>query len=144
VGLKLCKLQRQCQGMLCFEAGDGFDVLVQVHVESAEVPIRPALPRPVAHLLCNRQVLRVVLERLAEVLLRLIPDAEVRVRPALPARSPSLVSIFNTRIWSAVGFAAVRVSARAAAKHSPLCPALHALVWRQQRERVRVGEGERR
>ncbi len=29
VGLHACKLQRYCQGMLCFEVGDGFDVLVQ-------------------------------------------------------------------------------------------------------------------
>ena len=47
--------------------------------------------------------------------------------------------ISNTRIWSAVGFAAV-VSARAAAEHLPLCPAFHALIWQQQRETVRVGE----
>jgi hypothetical protein len=33
----------------------------------AEVRARPALPRPVAQLLCNRQVLRVVLERLGKV-----------------------------------------------------------------------------
>jgi hypothetical protein len=51
VGLPVCKLQRYCQGMLCFEVGDGFDEIVQVHVASAEVPVRPALPRPVAHLL---------------------------------------------------------------------------------------------
>jgi hypothetical protein len=52
-------------------------------------------------------------------------------------------SISNTRIRSAVGNVSVRVSARAAATHSPLCP-LHSLIWQQQRERVRVGEGERR
>ena len=68
VGLHVCKLQQCCHSMLCFEAGDGFDVLVQVHVASAEFPVRLALPRPVAHLLCNRQVLRVVLlDGLAEV-----------------------------------------------------------------------------
>ena len=67
VGLLVCKLQRCCQGMLCFEVGDGFDVLVQVHVASAEVRVRPALPRPVAHLLCNRQVQRVVLYSLCIV-----------------------------------------------------------------------------
>ena len=61
MGLQVCKLQRYCQGMLYFEVGDGFDVLVQVHVASAKVSVRPALPRPVAHLLCNREVLRVVL-----------------------------------------------------------------------------------
>ena len=64
VGLLVCKLQRCCQGMLCFEVGDGFDEIVQVLVASSEVPVRPALPRPVAHLLCNRQALRVVFEAL--------------------------------------------------------------------------------
>ena len=82
VGLHVCKLQRCCQGMLCFEVGDGFIVLVQVHVASAEAPVRPALPRPVAHLLCNRQALRVVLDGLVKVPLRLIRDAQIRVRPA--------------------------------------------------------------
>ena len=53
-GLLVFKFQQYCQGMLCFEAGDGFDVLVQVHLVSAEAPVRPALPHPVAHLLCNR------------------------------------------------------------------------------------------
>ena len=53
--------------MLCFEVGDGFDVLVQVQVASADVTVRPALPRPVAHLLCNRQVQRVVLYSLCIV-----------------------------------------------------------------------------
>jgi hypothetical protein len=36
----VCKLYRHCQGMLCFEVGDSIDVLVQVHVASAEVPVR--------------------------------------------------------------------------------------------------------
>ena len=49
--------------MLRFEVGDGFDVLDQVHVASAKVPVRHALPRPVAHLLGYSQVLRVVLNR---------------------------------------------------------------------------------
>jgi hypothetical protein len=40
---------------------------------------------PVAHILCNRQVLRVVLDGLAEVTLRLIHVANVPVRPALPS-----------------------------------------------------------
>jgi len=71
-GLHVCTLQRCCHSMLCFEVGDGFDVLVQVHVASAEFPVRSALPRPVAHLLCNRQVLRVVVDGLAEVPLQLI------------------------------------------------------------------------
>jgi hypothetical protein len=30
VGLHVCKLQRYCQGMLCFEVGDGFEEQVQV------------------------------------------------------------------------------------------------------------------
>ena len=84
VGLHVCKLQQCCHSMLCFEAGDGFDVLVQVHVASAEAPVRLALPRSDAHLLCNRQVLPVVVDGLAEVTLRLIRDAEVPVRHALP------------------------------------------------------------
>ena len=84
VGLHVCKLQRCCQGMLCFEVGDGFDVLVQVHVASAKISVRPALPRPVAHLLCNHQVLRVVRDGLRIVPLRPIRVAEVPVRPALP------------------------------------------------------------
>jgi hypothetical protein len=42
----------------------------------------------------------------------------------------SCASIFNTRIWSAAGFAAV-VPARAAAAHLPLCPAFHALICRR-------------
>ena len=37
VGLHVCKLQRCCQGMLCFDVGDGFDV--QVHVASAKVSV---------------------------------------------------------------------------------------------------------
>jgi hypothetical protein len=36
-GLHACKLQRYCQGMLCFEVGDGFVSILQVHVASAEV-----------------------------------------------------------------------------------------------------------
>ena len=59
-GLHVRNLKRYCQGMLCFEVDDGFDELVQVHVASAEVSVRTAIPRLVAHLLCNRQVLRVV------------------------------------------------------------------------------------
>ena len=38
----MCKLQRYCEGMLCFEVGDGLDVLVQVHVVHAKFPVRPA------------------------------------------------------------------------------------------------------
>ena len=39
----------RCQGMLCFEVGDGFDVLVQVHVAIAKVseppgPLPPGRP----------------------------------------------------------------------------------------------------
>ena len=65
-------------------AASRLDALVQVHVASAEFPVRRALPRPDAHLLCNRQVLRVVVDGLAEVPLQLIRDAEVSIRPALP------------------------------------------------------------
>ena len=46
--------------------------------------MRIALPHPVAHLICSRQVLRVVLDGLRLIPLRLIRDAEVPVRPALP------------------------------------------------------------
>jgi hypothetical protein len=42
----VCNLQRCCQCMLCFEVGDGFVELVQVHVEKAEVSVRHTLPRP--------------------------------------------------------------------------------------------------
>ena len=112
-------------------------------------------PRPVAHLLCNRQMLPVVLDGLAEAPLRPIRAPEVRVRPA---RSPTSFAIARCCPWCsmallkspcdrnahprfayAVGFAAVRVSARAAATQSPLCPAFHALIWQQQRERCGLG-----
>jgi hypothetical protein len=61
-------------------------------IRDAEVRVRPALPRPVAHLLCNRQVLHVVLDGLGMVPLdglgivplRRIRVAEALVRPALP------------------------------------------------------------
>ena len=46
-----------------------------MHVACAKVPVRLALPRSVAHLLCNRQVLRVVLDGLRIVPLRLIRDS---------------------------------------------------------------------
>ena len=61
--------------------------------------------------------------------------------PRQSAAPASCVSSSNTRIWSAVGFAAVQAPVLAAAAHSP---AFHALIWQQQKERVRVGEGERR
>jgi hypothetical protein len=35
-------------------------------IRAPEVPVRHALPRPVAHLLCNHQVLRVVLDGLGK------------------------------------------------------------------------------
>ena len=71
--------------MFCFEVGDGFVDIVQVQVASAESPICLALHRPVGHLLCNRQVLRVVLYGLAKAPLRLIcaPKVPVRRAPAL-------------------------------------------------------------
>ena len=79
VGLHMRKFSDIANIMLCFEMCDGFVVLVQVHVASAEVRVRRALPRPVANLLCNHQVLRVVLDRLGEVPKRLIRVAEVPV-----------------------------------------------------------------
>ena len=97
VGLFVCKLQRYCHSMLCFEVGDSF--VIQVHVARAEVPARPALPHPVVHLLCNRQALRVVRDGLDEVPLRLIRVAEVRVRRALPARLPTSVAIARCSMW---------------------------------------------
>ena len=42
VGLHMRKLQRYCHSMLYFEAGDGFDVLVQVHVANAEIYVNMA------------------------------------------------------------------------------------------------------
>ena len=53
MGLYVCKLQQWCYNMMRFEVGDGFDELVQVHAASAEIRVRRALLRPVAHLLCN-------------------------------------------------------------------------------------------
>jgi hypothetical protein len=41
-------------------------LLARIEPQRQETP-RPLLPRPVAHLLCNRQVLRVVLDGLAKV-----------------------------------------------------------------------------
>ena len=84
VRLHASKLHRCCQGVTCFVVGDSFVVLVQVHVARAEAPVRPDLPCPVAHLLCNRQALRVVLDGLAEISMRLVRVAEVPVRPAFP------------------------------------------------------------
>jgi len=68
-------------------------------IRVAEIPVRPALSRLVAHLLCNRQVLRVVLDGLDEVSLRLIRDAEVPVRPPSPARSPTCFTIDRHCVW---------------------------------------------
>ena len=67
---------------------DGLDIAPLRLIRVAEVSVRPALPYPVAHLLCNRQALRVVLDGLAEVPLRLIRVAEVPVRRALPRPPP--------------------------------------------------------
>ena len=53
-------------------------------VRVPEVPVRLALPRPVAHLPGNRQVLPVVLDRLGKVPHRLVRVPEVPVRAALP------------------------------------------------------------
>ena len=61
-GLHECKLQRCSQSMLCFEVGDGFVVLVQVLGASAFAYALSSIP--VAHLLCNRQLLPVVFDGL--------------------------------------------------------------------------------
>jgi hypothetical protein len=45
-GLRVSNLQHVA-------TGDRFDVLDQVHVADSEVPVRPAFPRPIAHVLCN-------------------------------------------------------------------------------------------
>jgi len=64
---------------------DGLGKVTLRRVRDAEVPVLrvPAFPRPVAHLLCNRQALRVVLDGIGKVPLRTIRVAEVPVRPAL-------------------------------------------------------------
>jgi hypothetical protein len=60
-----------------------------VHVATAEVSVYlTPVPRPVAHLLGNRQALRVVLDGLRIVPLRTIRVAEVPVRDALPTLPP--------------------------------------------------------
>jgi hypothetical protein len=54
VGLHACKLRRYCQGMLFFEVGDGFNLLVQVQQVPRFVLVfvtvvtggRPAMPSP--------------------------------------------------------------------------------------------------
>jgi len=51
----------------------------------------PCPPRLVTHLLCNRQALRVVLNGLRKGPHRLVRDAEVRVRPALPCPATHLL-----------------------------------------------------
>jgi len=200
VGLHACKLQRYCQGMLCFEVGDGFDLLVQVQEDSAKVSVGLALPHPVSHLLCNRQVLRVVLDDTR-------CQGSRTQRPPPPGRPPPLQSpgaargtrwplhsppaseklcrgcSRQTKLCSASKSArrsqppwlrapalprpASRQHHQAALASSTcasgppsaslpcgcqheqractrLCPAFHALIWQQQRERVRVWEGERR
>jgi len=53
-------------------------------VRDPEVPVHLALPRPVAHLLGNLQVLRVVRDRLGKVPHRTVRDPEVPLCPALP------------------------------------------------------------
>ena len=93
---------------------------------SCHRPGDPALPCP-----ASRQLQKAAL----------VSRAWLRAPARQSAATASCASISNTRIWSAVGFAAVRVPARAAAAHWPLCPAFHDLIWQQQRERVRAGEG---
>ena len=105
VGLHVCERHRYCQGGLCFEVGDGFDVLVHVQVASTKVPVCPALPRPVARLVCNCKALRVVLDCLAGVTLRLTRAPEAPVRPALPCPVPNLLAIARSCARYAMVFA---------------------------------------
>ena len=44
--------------MASFQVVDGFEIVPQRAIDIPEVVARPAFPRPVAHLLCNRKVLR--------------------------------------------------------------------------------------
>jgi hypothetical protein len=53
-------------------------------VRIPQVPVRPAVPRPVAHLLGNLQALSVVLDLLRKFPQRLVHVPQVPVRPALP------------------------------------------------------------
>jgi hypothetical protein len=46
---------------------DGLGIAPKSMISISEVPVRLALPRPVAHLLCDRQLLRVVLDGLGIV-----------------------------------------------------------------------------
>ena len=50
-----------------------------------EVPVRLALPRPVAHLFCNRQVLREVLDGLDSMALGVVPQRPIEA-PEVPVR----------------------------------------------------------
>ena len=59
-------------------------IVPQRLIRVAEVPARPALPRPVALLLCNHQVLRVVLERFGKASQILIRSAEGAIHPRFP------------------------------------------------------------
>jgi hypothetical protein len=88
-------------GILCFKVGDCFVGLVQVHVTSTDVSVRPTLPREVAHLLYIRQAMLMVLNGLAKVPLRTIRDSEVNIRhaPSIP-RSPTSCSIHSSPIPS--------------------------------------------
>jgi hypothetical protein len=74
---------------------DALRIVTLPFIRVAEVPVRPALHRPVAHLLCNRQALLVELDRLAEIPLRLVRVAEVRVRRALPRPVAHLLGHFQ-------------------------------------------------
>ena len=54
------------------EVINGFGMVPQRIIRVAEVRVRPPLYRPVAYLLCNRQVLPVVLDGLVKAPQRLI------------------------------------------------------------------------
>ena len=85
--------------MLCLEAGDGFHVLAQIHVASPESCVRLALPRPVAHLLCNRQALRMVLDGLVNVPLRHARNPRFPNALHSPARSLTSFAIARHCVW---------------------------------------------
>jgi hypothetical protein len=68
---------------------------VRCELGTGGVPVRRALPRPVPHLLCNRQVLHVVLDGLEELTLQLIRVAEVRVLLAFPRPVDHLLCHFD-------------------------------------------------
>jgi hypothetical protein len=61
-----------------------------------EVRIRPALSRPIAHVLCNRQALRVIVDRLVKVPQRLVRNPEGSVDKHIVAWQRCLHSVCST------------------------------------------------